>query len=194
VTERTGARRESMLRGLLSKDLLPETNHKDPKSQTFAFFGVLGVLVVNFCLALVGDQVAACGVTDRTVARRESMLKGLLSNSTAPACTTLWRISSVASAEIKMTGIVNPASRSRRCNSAPLIPGKFISKIRQETRFSRPELKKSSAELKDSTSSPAAVITRHNIRVMDASSSTTEIKSLRFTLVFLSHSLPPATN
>src|SRR5258708_6839558 len=60
-----------------------------------------------------------------------------------------------------------------------------MSRIKQAESLSAPESRNSSAEANEATSRPAAVMTRYNIRDMDRSSSTTEIKGfVGGTLVF----------
>src|SRR5215831_18142409 len=57
----------------------------------------------------------------------------------------------------------------------PLMPGKFTSSIRQAESARAAELRNSSADAKLTTSKPAAVMTRCNMRAIEGSSSITEI-------------------
>src|SRR5215471_12914309 len=57
----------------------------------------------------------------------------------------------------------------------PLMPGKFKSSIRQAESARAAELRNSSADAKRTTSKPAAVMTRCNMRAIEGSSSITEI-------------------
>src|SRR5580765_8432636 len=103
------------------------------------------------------------------------MLDGLSRKANAPLSKSRCWVVSSASAEMKIIGRSNPLQPSTHCSSAPLIPGKFTSRIRHALSENPCELRNSSAEAKDLTVKPADVRTRHNIRDMDWSSSTTEM-------------------
>src|SRR5689334_16832848 len=104
------------------------------------------------------------------------MLNGLRKKPTAPALTARDRAASSAWADMKMIGTSRRDAFSTCCNSNPLMPGKFISRIRQTDARDAAESRNSSAEPNVSTFSPATLIARHNMRDIDGSSSTTEIK------------------
>jgi len=106
------------------------------------------------------------------------MLKGLLKMPTAPASSTRSRISASIFPETKIIGMGLLKPFSRCCSSMPLIPGKSTSRMRQSDSATRPESRYASAEVNASTSNPASLIILANIRHIDRSSSTTEIKRL----------------
>src|SRR6185503_8235607 len=84
-------------------------------------------------------------------------------------------MASSAWADMKIIGTSSLDAFRRCCNSRPLMPGKFISRIRQTDARDASEFRNSSAEPNASTLSPAALMARHNMRDIDGRSSTTEI-------------------
>ena len=123
--------------------------------------------------------------TERTVESNDSMLKGLLKKPVAPALRARRFMASSAWPEMKIIGMFWPVSARCCCRSTPLMPGKFMSSMRQAESANVPEARNSSADPKETTSNPAAVITRNNIRDIDWSSSTMEIKVFLGDTLFL---------
>src|SRR6185369_2339157 len=123
---------------------------------------------------------------ERRVASRDSILNGLRKKPTAPALSARRFMASSAWADIKMIGTSSRDAFKSCCNSSPLMPGKFTSRIRQTDARDASESRNSSAEPNTSTLNPAALIARHNIRDIDGSSSTTEINGFACGMLVLS--------
>src|SRR5262249_1876488 len=68
---------------------------------------------------------------ERRVLSSASMLNGFRKKPTAPALKARCCVASSACADMKIIGTSRLDAFSRCCNSRPLIPGKFTSRIRQ---------------------------------------------------------------
>src|SRR6185369_10655381 len=123
---------------------------------------------------------------ERRVASRDSILNGLRKKPTAPALSARRFMASSAWADIKMIGTSNRDAFRRCCNSRPLMPGRFTSRIRQTDARDASESRNSSAEPNTSTLNPAALMARHNMRDIEGSSSTTEINGFACGMLVLS--------